>query len=80
MRPYTCVELVVLLSCHYSDGPDSAAPSYAAAIKMWRDCDCIEPGGPGRYKTTARGAKFVDMLSNTPLPEQRWADPRGPQL
>jgi hypothetical protein len=30
----------------------------------------------GYVRTTERGQKFIEMLVATPLPEQRWVDPR----
>lgn len=36
------------------------------------------PGVPGRVGTTERGRMFVEMLLATPLPEQKWIDPRQP--
>ncbi len=35
-------------------------------------------GHPEMVTTTEMGRKFVEMLEATPLPEQRWIDPRSP--
>lgn len=32
---------------------------------------------PTGFQPTERGAAFVEMLKLTPLPEQRWVDPRS---
>ena len=43
---------------------------------------CVEAkhvgGGDGQYRLLPRGKKYIEMLCDTPLPEQtkRWADPR----
>lgn len=36
------------------------------------------PGMEGRVTTTEKGRLFVEMILATPLPEQRWVDPRSP--
>ena len=33
-------------------------------------------GSDSEFVTTDKGCKFVSMLANTPLPEERWIDPR----
>jgi hypothetical protein len=50
------------------------------AFKALKASDLVEdwPGNQGRVRTTERGKKFIDMLLETPLPEQRWIDPRNP--
>ena len=37
--------------------------------------DAIQVSIP-RYFVTQRGEKYIDMLISTPLPVQRWIDPR----
>jgi hypothetical protein len=39
----------------------------------------LDPGTPENIVITPRGKAFVDMLCQTPIPVQRWADPREGQ-
>lgn len=34
----------------------------------------------GKYKLTPRGEAWLDMILSTPLPEQRWVDPRSEEV
>jgi len=38
----------------------------------------LDPGTPSNIVITPRGKAFVDMLCQTPIPVQRWTDPREP--
>ena len=40
--------------------------------------DLAERTSAGYWKLTARGEKWLEMLLATPLPVQRWLDPRTP--
>lgn len=50
-------------------GPTMARMISDGLIKKRDDDDRL-------YVTTERGEKFVEMLCETPLPENRWLDPR----
>lgn len=75
-------DIEVLLHCHYGAErhPRHHATAVLGAIEMWLHYECIEVCGRRTqcYNVTPRGAKFIEMLLETPLPVrvEQWFDPR----
>jgi hypothetical protein len=77
------LELVLHHYCSSSPwrGSSPVAPAYtndliAAGLLIEKNLD---PGTPDNITITPRGKAFVDILCQTPIPVQRWADPRKDQ-
>ncbi len=77
MTPYQ-IKLILHWHCVVDRFPQANSPIYGETmaamiadglLKKREDSD-------GLYTTTERGAKFVEMLCETPLPVERWLDPR----
>jgi hypothetical protein len=67
--------LMTLLEAH-----GSGTVHHQAAFEALMVSGLVEnwPENPGFVRTTERGTAFVEMLLATPLPEQKWIDPREP--
>ena len=76
-RRWTPYELSIILH-HYGSldrFPRADAPLYSPTVQSLMQAgvlDYVE----GIPRTTERGFHFVEMLLQTPLPEQVWRDPR----
>jgi hypothetical protein len=77
MTPYQ-IKLILHWYCVVDRFPQASAPIYDETMAWMLRDGLIEPRRDveGLYTTTERGAKFVEMLCDTPLPENRWLDPR----
>jgi hypothetical protein len=77
MTPYQ-IKLILHWHCVADRFPHDSAPIYGETM-AWMISDGLikrNDEDAGLYTTTERGAKFVEMLCETPLPENRWLDPR----
>jgi len=72
-------EIEILIHCHCiaSPHPRLGAEAVDEAIAMFLGAGILISVGASYYKTTSRGAALVNLLCQTPLPEQRWVDPRN---
>ena len=63
--------LTALLDAHTLPHPDISDVTLAELIK-----DGLVENPHNIIRTTERGAAYVQMLLDVPLPEQKWVDPR----
>ena len=79
MTPYE-IDLILWHHVCREPWPKSDAPIFQGTIDALVDARILEPmpmaSGRHTYATTDRGKRFVEMLCETPFPEQRWIDPR----
>lgn len=77
MTPYQ-IKLILHWHCVVDRFPHDNAPIYAPTMAGMISDGLLKRSeeGEGFYTTTERGAKFVEMLCETPLPESHWLDPR----
>jgi hypothetical protein len=59
--------------------PCQDAPAYASARSWLIGSELLvhDATKASHYEVTDKGAAWIEMLLRTPLPEQRWVDPRG---
>ena len=75
----TPVAIEALMHYHYNPTPHPKAESTSVKNAV---SHLIQNGIIGwdensnTYSTTEKGVIFVEMICTTPLPEQKWADPR----
>lgn len=77
-RQFCCapVHLVTLVQCHaWPEGPTSEGAAQELVAQGL--ADRVLEAGSHRWNLTERGLKWLDMLLQTPLPEQAWVDPRA---
>jgi DNA-binding PadR family transcriptional regulator len=73
-------DLEVLIHCHAIPGPHPRFDS--GAIQDTLDQFCADgiiervANTLDEYRTTDRGQKWLEMILETPYPEQCWIDPR----
>jgi hypothetical protein len=78
-----CVgELMLLLHVASTPGADYRGPGnpdfVSRCMRRLVELDLIKGRDPGEIPTCSdRGMAFVAMILATPLPEQRWVDPRA---
>jgi hypothetical protein len=74
--------LHLLLMIHYhavaEEVPNKDAPAVIEYTNQLASHGLIigSFSSPSGYRSTARGAKWLQMLEETPLPENEWTDPR----
>jgi len=80
MTPFE-IKIILHWHCVVDRFPNESAPLYEPTMaRMVSDGILQRSEAPGLYITTPRGAKFVGMLCDTPLPEDGgWVDPRFPK-
>lgn len=68
--------LELLLHCHYSarNHERSDAPAIIEGIRMLSNADMIETRD-GIWRTTERGAAFIEHLMTIPFPVAKWVIP-----
>jgi hypothetical protein len=74
------VVMLAALLHHYANTDPWPFPSrsYDDALNKLKASDLVDVRKvTGEVFVTERGKVFVDMLKNTPLPVQKWADPRA---
>ncbi|MGA0610039.1 hypothetical protein [Caldimonas sp. KR1-144] len=80
-KTWTPVQIEVLLACYYNREGNNGlrdSQSVRSARGMLRDLGLVEPLVPTDFiwKTTPKGDALVKMLMSTPLPVERFVDPR----
>ena len=72
------IEVLIHCHCHPEPHPRLNAPAVSDAIQRFLRQGLIETveDSNNTWATTERGRVLIDMLCETPLPEQRWFDPR----
>lgn len=78
MSPFE-IKLILHWHCVVDRFPHENAPIYAPTMARMISDDLIKrrEDDESLYITTKRGAKFVEMLCDTPLPvDGGWVDPR----
>lgn len=75
-------DIEIMIHCHTSRAPHPrrGAPAVGESIAMLEDFGMIRfetsKSEPGYFTTTEKGAKYIEMLCQTPMPVQEWRDPR----
>lgn len=82
-RVLTPLQITLLIHIHCFSEPIENAeyPAQKVALQLFLDTEliCANLDSRSGFETTERGAKLVQMLTETPLPQEakpRWCDPR----
>lgn len=71
--PYQ-IEIILHHACSSAPFTRHTAPLYAETIEHLRELGVIDGNGP--WTVTSLGHALIEMWCNTPLPIQRFVDPR----
>ena len=73
----TDIEVLLHYHCTVEAHPRRSAPAVQAAIYLFIQAGILMPNAAGTcYTTTLKGQALVHMLCQTPMPVQRFIDPR----
>jgi len=75
------IEVILHFNSSTERHPRQDAPAVANAINGYLTDDILRPSGvhPSGLDITERGRAWVEMICDTPYPEQVWLDPRTKQ-
>ena len=74
------ISMLIHYHCYPTRYPNDTSPAQRHLIDRFLRVEVIEAdtatAETGRYRTTARGRAWLDLICATPLPEPVWVDPR----
>jgi hypothetical protein len=76
------ITIEIMIACHVSPNPANHiglerwdAPAAVNALNYLIGADLVDE----QLSSTKRGRAWIEMLCGTPLPIEKWVDPRGLQ-
>lgn len=75
MTPFQ-IEIILHHHCSAADFPRYGAPLYGPTVSDLIHDEILTDHPDGRIRTTHLGKALVEMWCSTPLPVQRFVDPR----
>lgn len=67
--------------CCWHDGRDLKAPAYDETLAMWLRLGLLEFRDDSEFpQTTPLGGALIEAWKRTPIPEQKFVDPRSGEI